>query len=179
MKFQRDSSPTIEISAEAIDRIRSLAVDSQEHETGGILVGFNLGLNIKISIASDAGPNAQRSTTHFLRDTDYCRQFLAEQYATNGADYVGEWHSHVISLHRLSRGDLETVAGLFIDPDYDFLTFATILVVVDGGSVELHVYLAQRGDDENRLRLQITELYRGPFPSHASESSPNEGKQVP
>lgn len=165
MKFQRDSSPTVEIHPDALEHIRNLAGASIEHETGGILVGFNSGLHINIVLASDAGPNAQRSAAHFLRDTDHCRRFLAEQYAKNGADYVGEWHSHVMSLRRLSSGDLQTLAGLFVDPDYDFLTFAIVLVVLDKGAVELHVYIAERGNDKRRVSLCITELYRGPFPT--------------
>ena len=59
MKFQRDSSPIIEIHRDALDHIRSLATPSSENETGGILVGFNSGLDINIILASDAGPNAQ------------------------------------------------------------------------------------------------------------------------
>jgi proteasome lid subunit RPN8/RPN11 len=133
MKFQRDSSPIIEIHRDALDHIRSLATPSSENETGGILVGFNSGLDINIILASDAGPNAQSSAAHFLRDTDYCRRVLEEEYAKNGADYVGEWHSHVMSLRRLSSGDLQTLAGLFVDPDYDFLSFAIVLVVLDKG----------------------------------------------
>lgn len=144
--------------------MRALAAASIDHETGGILVGFNSGLDINIIFASDAGPNAQSSAAHFLRDTDYCRRFLADQYAKNGADYVGEWHSHVMSLRRLNSGDLQTLAGLFVDHDYDFLTFAIILVVLDKGALELHVYLAERGHERRRVSLRITELYCGPFP---------------
>jgi proteasome lid subunit RPN8/RPN11 len=165
MKFQRDSSPIVDIHPDALERIRGLAAASIEQETGGILVGFNSGLNIEIILASDAGPNAQSSAAHFLRDTDYCRRYLTEQYAKNGTDYVGEWHSHVMSLRRLSSGDLQTVAGMFVDPDYDFLTFAIVLVVVAEGAPELHVYVAQRGNDRRRVCLQITELYSGSFPS--------------
>jgi len=164
MKFQRDSSPTVEIHRDALEHIRGLSAVSTDQETGGILVGFNSGLDINIILASDAGPNAQRSAAHFLRDTDYCRRFLAEQYAKNGADYVGEWHSHVVSLRRLSSGDLQTLAGLFVDPDYDFLTFAIVLVVLDKGELELHVYVAERRNDKRRVCLDITMLYRGPFP---------------
>ena len=70
-----------------------------------------------------------------------------------------------MSLRRLSSGDLQTLAGLFVDPDYDFLSFAIVLVVLDKGEPELHVFVAERGGDKRLVRLQITQLYRGPFPT--------------
>lgn len=164
MKFQRDPSPTIDIPRDVLDRIEALAKDSKEHETGGILIGFNDGRNIQLTVASDPGPNAKRSASHFLRDTEYCRKCLADEYAHTGADYVGEWHSHVVSLRRLSGGDLQTLAGLFVDPDYDFVTFAIVLVVADKTELELHVYVAERLSGSSITRIEITELYRGPFP---------------
>jgi integrative and conjugative element protein (TIGR02256 family) len=170
MKFQRNSSPIVEIPATTLQRLLASALESAIHETGGILVGFNDGVDIRVTDVSDAGPNAERSSTHFLRDTDYCREFLADHYKRNRADYVGEWHSHVVSLHRLSDGDLHTLAGIFIDPDYDFLSFAVVLVVMHSKEPELHVYVAERERLADGLTLRITELYRGSFPeeSHAT-----------
>jgi len=164
MKFQLNNSPVIEIAPSVMEQIRGLAIESTGHETGGILVGFNQGRDIIITEVSDAGPKAETSRHHFLRDTDYCRGFLTERYKETGADYVGEWHSHVVSLHRLSGGDLNTLAGIFIDPDYDFSSFAVVLVVMHRKEPDFHVYVAERESRPGIHGLHITELYRGPFP---------------
>jgi integrative and conjugative element protein (TIGR02256 family) len=164
MKFTVEPFPWIEISDAALDRIKALSAESREAETGGILVGFHEGHNIRITAASEAGPKAQTSQGHFTRDTEYCRVFLSNCYSETGADYIGEWHSHVVSLHQLSLGDIGTIAQLFVDPDYDFVTFALILVVATDVP-ELHVYVAQRKLSETKfLTLEIAPLYGGPFP---------------
>jgi integrative and conjugative element protein (TIGR02256 family) len=137
---------------------------SQGIECGGILVGHNNGRDIEIVAASDAGPNAQQSATHFVRDTGYCREFLAHCYQASGADYVGEWHSHVVDLHHLSGGDLSTLIGIFVDPDYDFVSFAVVVVIVGDKGLELLVCVAETAGEEHRRRIVISELYRGKFP---------------
>jgi integrative and conjugative element protein (TIGR02256 family) len=165
MKFTAEPFPWIDISEAALDRIKGLSVESPETETGGILVGFHDGKNIRITAASEAGPKAQTSQGHFMRDTEYCRLFLSKCYSETRADYVGEWHTHVVSLHQLSMGDLGTIAQLFVDPDYDFVTFALILVVAADKTPELHVYIAERELSAGEfLTLAIAPLYHGPFP---------------
>jgi integrative and conjugative element protein (TIGR02256 family) len=100
MRFQIEGSAAVEIPLHTLQKIEALALESRGQETGGILVGHNDGIDVRVSQASDAGPNAQRSASHFLRDTEYCRGFLDQAYSDSGADYVGEWHSHVVSLRR-------------------------------------------------------------------------------
>ena len=51
--------------------------------------------NVEVIKASLPGPNALRTTTKFLRDTDYCKDILLSNYNESGIDYIGEWHSHV------------------------------------------------------------------------------------
>jgi integrative and conjugative element protein (TIGR02256 family) len=162
--FQHESAPTITVSNLALRRMKKLAESSKSSETGGILVGHNLGRDIQITEASDPGPNANCSSTHFLRDTVHCREFLDRCYKISGADYVGEWHSHVVSLRHLSRGDINTLVGILIDPDYDFVAFAVVLVVLRKGKSELLVYVAERLTDASHKRIAVTELYRGKFP---------------
>ena len=162
--FQREGSPTITISIAALAQIKDSASSSRRVETGGILVGFDSGRDLQIVAASDAGPGAKRTQTHFLRDTAYCREFLSRWYADTHADYLGEWHSHVVDLHQLSGGDLSTLAGILIDPDYDFVTFAVVLVVVGKGEPELLVYSVEPSRQAYGARILVTGLYRGKFP---------------
>jgi integrative and conjugative element protein (TIGR02256 family) len=164
--FKYNGAPTISISRAALQRMKQLAEDSAAVETGGILVGHNERNDIHVTAASEPGPNAERSPTHFLRDTAYCREFLATCYGESGADYVGEWHSHIVSLRRLSNGDINTLIRIFIDPDYDFTTFAVFLVLVEKEASQLLVYVAERGQDKSPKykHIKIVELYRGEFP---------------
>jgi integrative and conjugative element protein (TIGR02256 family) len=164
MIFRRPKRPSIEITESALERLRELATASKDRETGGILLGFNRGTDILVSTASDSGPNATRSPTHFLRDTEYCREFLEQEYAISGADYVGEWHSHVLPFERLSLGDIQTIAGILGDPDYDFETFAVALVVMKAEAPELQVYAVERLVHGQDAGMRIVELHRGPFP---------------
>jgi hypothetical protein len=69
---------------------------------------------------------------HFLRDTEYCATVLRQCYEETGADYVGEWHSHVGRLNHPSGGDLVTLSGIMSDPDYDFQSFAMVIAVRAG-----------------------------------------------
>jgi integrative and conjugative element protein (TIGR02256 family) len=168
--FKTDGAPAVSVSLTALNRIRDLVTGSTSKETGGILVGRNIGKNIEITDASDPGPNAQQTETHFLRDTAYCRDFLARCYSENGADYVGEWHSHVIGLRTLSAGDINTLVGILIDPDYDFVSFAVLLVIMRKNKLELRVYTAERGGYEPRAYIKIIEIYRGKFPDSQNPS---------
>jgi integrative and conjugative element protein (TIGR02256 family) len=169
MLFKRKGSPVVSIPAPTLCRIRELAVVSRHVETGGILVGRNDGKDIEVTGASDAGPNATQTATHFLRDTPHCEDFLATAFQTDGSDYIGEWHTHVVSLHKLSLGDLGTLAGILFDSDYDFMSFATVLVLVNDKEVQLQVYVAEKASSGNaRKEIIVTQLYRGKFP----DSSP-------
>lgn len=71
--------------------------------------------------------------SYFLRDTEYCAKILRECYKKSGADYVGEWHSHVGRLNRPSEGDLLTLSGIMKDTDYDFDVFAMVIAVKSRG----------------------------------------------
>jgi integrative and conjugative element protein (TIGR02256 family) len=164
IKFKSGKSPVLDITDSTLNQIRMLSLSSSRKETGGILVGFNQGRDIRVTGASDPGPNADRSATHFLRDTRYCRTFLGRVFQETGADYVGEWHSHVVALRTLSGGDLRTLAGIFIDPEYDFVSFVVILVVVHKKATELVAYVAER-EFKRRRRVVLSEIYRGAFPT--------------
>src|SRR6185312_5442795 len=161
--FRSDGSgPSISITLAALRNMERLALDCEDTETGGILVGRNAGRNVEVTDVSDAGPNAQQSSVHFVRDTEHCRKFLERCYRETGADYVGEWHTHVVRLRHLSAGDIRTLVEILIDPDYAFLSFAVFLVVVEDRKAELHVYIAERAGEEPFFRIEVVRLYKGP-----------------
>ena len=154
-----DNQPAIAIEAVAYESLRSLALSSKSTETGGILVGFHEGSDIRISNVSGPGDNASRSEVHVVRDTQHCKQFLQVEYSNSGADYVGEWHSHVIGAESLSSGDLHTVARIMTDPDYDFPSFAILLAIVDGVGCEFRSFVAFfKNKDLSSLHIHEVQL---------------------
>lgn len=174
IKFKTKNVGEITVSGAALEKIKDLAMNSRGTETGGILVGYNVGTNIQITDASDPGPRARRTATHFLRDTEHCRNFLARTYEETKADYVGEWHSHVISLRQLSEGDIMTLAGILLDADYNFASFAVFLVLLEDDKCQLIVYMAERARDKfskYEVVIKVVELYRGEFP-HSQDFAP-------
>jgi len=162
--FKIEGAPTVSVSLAALNHIRDLVTGSTSKETGGILVGRNVGKDIDVTDASDPGPNAQQTATHFLRDTAYCRQFLARCYEESGADYVGEWPGHVIGLRTLSAGDINTLVGILIDPDYDFVSFPVYSSLLERMSWNF-MYILLSVEDMNRaLILRSSRFIEVNFP---------------
>jgi integrative and conjugative element protein (TIGR02256 family) len=97
-------------------------------ETGGILIGFQLDSAFRVTRATGPGPKAVQTAGEFRRDTKYCSAILEEEFRNSGADYIGEWHTHIIPLKHLSVGDIVTSAGIVLDPDYQFKNFLVLLL---------------------------------------------------
>jgi integrative and conjugative element protein (TIGR02256 family) len=138
------------LSAEARELITREAALYRDVETGGILIGrIESATVIHVTHASGPGPNAVHQPAYFLRDTAYCAGVLREHYERQGADYVGEWHTHIEALRVPSPGDLLTLAGIIGDPDYDFEAFAMLLAVKVGkrrSGLEFHGFFATAPD---------------------------------
>src|SRR5437868_921976 len=120
--------PRLSILRQQYEEIRRLARES-DTETGGVLIGFQDGTDMVITKATEPGPKAVRTISNFLIDTEYCRRVLQEEYSLSGADYVGEWHSHVVPFDGLSGGDVSTIVGIMTDPEYHFHSFVVILAL--------------------------------------------------
>jgi integrative and conjugative element protein (TIGR02256 family) len=145
-KQASEKTPKIFALPEVVAFIQRSASQSPMVETGGILMGHHMGRDILVTRATDAGPDARRSRCGFLRDTEYCQKVLNKEFASSGADYLGEWHTHVIDLPRPSRGDLQTLVGIILDPDYNFPSFAMFLAVVNNQATRLLAYVASADD---------------------------------
>lgn len=141
-------APRLLVSDEAREVIAREAALYRDAETGGILMGrFDSAGTIHVTHASGPGPNAVHDPAYFMRDTAYCAGVLREHYERLGADYVGEWHTHVDGLRVPSPGDLLTLANIMHDPDYDFESFAMLLAVKfrrRRSRLELHAFVATK-----------------------------------
>jgi integrative and conjugative element protein (TIGR02256 family) len=136
-----EKGPRLIVTADALRTVEKGGDGADGKETGGVLIGFHEGKDIRVVKASDAGPNAQRSACGFLRDTAYCQGMLDREHSLSGADYVGEWHTHVIDLPHPSEGDLLTLASIILDPDYNFPSFSMLLVVKRPRGTEIQGYM--------------------------------------
>lgn len=155
MRQEDDREPRLIVTAEAMEFIKHTAAVSPTVETGGILMGFHNGADIKVVKATDAGPGARRSSCGFLRDSEYCQKILNEEFKRSGADYVGEWHTHVIDLPRPSGGDLTTLAAIILDPEYNFPSFAMLLGVLRNEVTDVlsYIVVANASDGDPRRRI--------------------------
>jgi|SRR6266850_21837 len=162
IKLTNEVVPKLAISADAIAFIERTASQSPVSETGGILIGYHSGSDIHVVKATDAGPYAQRSSCEFLRDRAYCQNILNEEFAATGADYVGEWHTHVVDLPGPSDGDLQTLAGIILDPDYNFPSFAMILAIVRNQRAELMSYIVTAEPMPNKAGRKLVSVMQTP-----------------
>lgn len=111
----------IMLSKTADDRIKALAEQRSDRETGGVLVGYvdESGV-VHVEEASDAGPNAIERPDWFERDRAHCQAFLDEAVDRLGSkgQYVGEWHTHLVVEPDPSERDIESLTGIAEAPGY-------------------------------------------------------------
>jgi len=139
--------PQLVLKREVYDFIVKTTKESPYLETGGILIGFDKEpLKVDVNYATLPGPRSYQSSVKFIRDTDYCSKTLNDRFKYFGEDYVGEWHSHVVNLRKMSSGDFMTINSIIQDIDYDFKAFACIVSILQDDEVELIGYMASKID---------------------------------
>jgi integrative and conjugative element protein (TIGR02256 family) len=125
-------------------QIEAQAITSGENETGGILVGyFADDLTAVVTDASDAGPNAESSPTHFSRDIEHTQEWLEKSIraATRPIEYIGEWHSHPSEDTNPSLMDISSLTGIAKAENYlCSKPVALILGCVNGEIVSRSAY---------------------------------------
>jgi integrative and conjugative element protein (TIGR02256 family) len=152
------SIASLEIRKDVVDFIRTTTLDCPDVETGGILMGRDEGpYKVHITHASLPGPNAIQTPTMFIRDTEYCREILRENYDLYGVDYVGEWHSHICNLRGMSMGDYATLSSIINDKDYNFNSFGIIVAVYDYAEKEVSL-VGYLSSDRYVMRVEVTSV---------------------
>ena len=103
----------------------------RSREIGGVLVGEHVAEEtfriVDISVQRSGG-----TLTHFVRDPEYAKAFLADFFARTGNEYlkfnyIGEWHSHVAFEPLPSGPDFATMYDLVEDTDVG-INFAVLLI---------------------------------------------------
>ena len=106
---------------------REAPASADGRETGGILLGHDLGGRLFVTVAGEPGPNAVRRTDGFVRDLDHARGLGDAAYEHDGSVWIGEWHTHPGGPTTPSPTDMSTYARLLADPD---LTFERVLSLI-------------------------------------------------
>lgn len=104
------------------------AARSGPDETGGILLGHDLGQQILITAAGGPGPNARHAPARFKRDLAHAERLADAAYEQDGSLWIGDWHTHPQGLVRPSRYDLQTYRRFLQDTELDFDRFLAVIV---------------------------------------------------
>jgi integrative and conjugative element protein (TIGR02256 family) len=125
---------TVLFTPGAADRITTLAAAAGDGlETGGILLGSDHTPSGPIIVrhCGDAGPAAIRRRNYFRRDLAHARALAAEAAAVDGSVWIGEWHTHSITMPEPSHRDLRTYQKLLDDPQLAFARILAIIILAD------------------------------------------------
>lgn len=120
---------SIVIDENCVLKMQTEIKEDKQVETGGILVGEFVDGVVKVRHVSGPGPKAVKTPTKFIRDSEYCQQFLDS--FTGKYDYVGEWHFHPSSSGTPSRTDIESLSGIASQKEYLIIQPISIIVTND------------------------------------------------
>lgn len=136
------------VSRRALETIEWECRKYPDLETGGILVGFKDRDQVSITHATGSGPNADRSSHHFTKDTPYLQsvlQLLGNYYQV---DYLGVWHKHPNEMPFPSAGDVVSAMTEVSDQEIGLDELITPICVIERGKVEILPFLIK----ENRFQ---------------------------
>jgi integrative and conjugative element protein (TIGR02256 family) len=107
------------------------------NETGGLLLGFDLGMGPGFVVRScgNPGPNAVRQPANFARDLAHSTMLAERAAEIDGSVWIGEWHTHLAELPMPSPYDLLTYRLLLQDGEVGFPRLLSLIVLAaeDGG----------------------------------------------
>jgi integrative and conjugative element protein (TIGR02256 family) len=120
----------IRVLPAAAQAINGHAVESADgNETGGILLGHDLGDTLVVTVAGGPGPNAVRTPYRFNRDLAYSQALADDAYARDGSVWIGEWHTHPKGQASPSQVDLSTYLAHLATPDLGFTRFLSFIAL--------------------------------------------------
>jgi integrative and conjugative element protein (TIGR02256 family) len=122
--------PSVTITRPVADAIaQHAAMSADGNETGGIVIGHDLGDSLAVTAVGGPGPNATRTPNRFLRDLDHAQQLADEAYDDDGSVWIGEWHTHPTGPAQPSPVDLATYADHLANPALGFRRFLAFIVL--------------------------------------------------
>lgn len=115
-------------------------------ETGGILLGHDLGDEIQVTVAGDPGPAARHSAARFRRDLAHATRLGEAAWALDRSLWVGDWHTHPNGPPQPSPYDLRTYRHLLREPELSSARFLAVIVIPEPmqAAPELYAWLVTR-----------------------------------
>lgn len=142
--------PLLLIAESALRSIKQEALRFPSVETGGILIGKDLGQQdgvrkVLLAAATGPGPGSYHQAAEFSPNTAYQQEILDWFLARPDTKYLGSWHKHPARLVRPSSGDLRQAKEILADPDYGVTELIVPIVTVSQGKVSVIPYYLTRG----------------------------------
>jgi integrative and conjugative element protein (TIGR02256 family) len=105
---------TLWVAAAVIDDLIRESVEAFPLETGGVLMGYQVGSETAVRTIIGPGPNAKHSKTTYIPDHEYHEIEVARLYLNSGrrTTYLGDWHSHPNGRLYLSGTDAATLKSI-------------------------------------------------------------------
>jgi integrative and conjugative element protein (TIGR02256 family) len=102
------------LSYDALNFIEKEAIRPKTKETGGILMGYQVGQQAVITIAIGPGPKAEHNHKSFIPDQKFHVSEIERVYSASERTitYLGDWHSHPKQEPYLSHRDKLTFAKI-------------------------------------------------------------------
>lgn len=172
--------PVVRIAKDAAETIVREAQRSLDGlETGGVLLGVDLGGEISVLHAGGPGPDAQREPTSFLRDTAYATELALEAWQEDRSQWIGEWHTHPTGDLSPSPIDLESYLRHLADPELHLDRFLSLILSTSRTGPSLAVAWLIYPNDLMALPVETIDRHRAaaviPKPQ---QPRPNEGMNL-
>lgn len=102
------------LEARALAFIRYESQRKAPKETGGVLLGYCVGDDAVVKIATGPGPRSEHRRSSYRPDPEFDRAEIARVYKETGGvlTYLGDWHSHPKGGNGLSQDDIITLATI-------------------------------------------------------------------
>lgn len=111
-------------------------------ETGGILLGHaDPGTPAVVRSAGDPGPRAIHEPQRFLRDLGHARALAARAWKDEGAEWIGEWHTHPTGDRAPSTVDVAAYRRHLTDPDLNFELLVSLIVFMSGELLAMSAWI--------------------------------------
>ncbi len=153
---QQLEAKKIHIDKVIYDFMKRESSDSNDIETGGVLMGYRTldGAYI-IQRASGPGPNAVRTKTRFEKDEEYCQKELEHALKELGDKglYLGEWHYHPEGSVEPSGLDIKSLTEIATQGSY---RIDKPVMIIFSPSLECAITIHDKNARCVRLPLEVS-----------------------
>lgn len=132
-------------------------------ETGGILLGHNMGQTMTLRAVIGPGPEATHGRFSFDPDQAWQEKEVAHAWTAAGGklDYLGDWHTHPNGRPHPSKVDIEALRRIRDAPNARAAK-PIMLIVAPRGSADINVrahelHSRRRGSAEVRVEVRQVE----------------------